>query len=324
MNSMTPRLLCMVTLPQAVAQRAVNLFDAQLSQDRQMSTEEALIWMRDHPTVAAVLTSSRVKFDADTIAALPSQVKVLATCSVGIDHIDVSAARARGLIVTNTPDVLTNATADLAFMLLLCASRRAREYARLMDQGWRQKLGLADMLGVDVSGGTLGIIGMGRIGQAMAQRARGFGMQVLYHNRKRLPPELEHGARFYAALRTMLPLCQFLSLHAPGEPGKGALMDAERLALLPPQAVLVNTSRGQQIDEPALIAALTSGQLAGAGLDVFDKEPDYDLRFRDLPNVFLTPHMGSATVQTRDAMGMRCLDNIAQVLNGQSAQDQAT
>lgn len=311
---MSTRLLSVAPLPDAVAQRAVQEFGATLSQEQQLSSDEMLHKLQSLPDVQAVLTSSRVRFGAAVIAALPPRIKVLATCSVGTDHIDLVAAEQRGLLVTNTPDVLTNATADMAFMLLLCAARRAREYLQLMERGWRQKLGLADLLGTEVSGGTLGIVGMGRIGQAVAQRARGFGMQVLYHNRSRLPLEQEQGAVYYPELNAMLAHCRFLSLHAPGGPGMGALINADTLALLPRGAVLVNTARGQLVDEDALIAALQSGQLAAAGLDVFRNEPDYDLRFKDLPNVFPMPHMGSATVQTRNAMGMLCLDNIAKAL----------
>jgi lactate dehydrogenase-like 2-hydroxyacid dehydrogenase len=321
---MKPRLICAAPLPAAVAQRAGAEFDAVLSQNKEMAIADLLRSLQGQAELEAVLISSRIKFDAATIAALPSQVKILATCSAGTEHIDLSAARTRGLIITNTPDVLTNATADLAFMLLLCASRRAREYMQIMDQGWRQRFGLGDMLGIEVSGGTLGILGMGRIGRAVAQRARAFGMKVLYHNRNRLPRDLEQGAVFYQDLNAMLPHCQFLSLHAPGGNGMDGIIDRDMLGLLPPRAVLVNTSRGQLLDENALIDALASGRLAAAGLDVFRSEPDYDLRLKNLPNVFLTPHMGSATVETRNAMGFRCLENIAAVLNGGVAPDQVS
>ena len=321
---MKPRLICAAPLPPAVAQRAVSQFPAVLSKEREMAIPDLLLELQRQDTLEAVLISSRIKIDAAAIAALPSQVKIVATCSVGTDHIDLAAARKHGLIVTNTPDVLTTATADLAFMLLLCAARRAREYMRVMDDGWRQRFGLGDMLGIEVGGATLGIVGMGRIGQAVAQRARGFGMKVIYHNRSRLPEELECGAVFYEDLSAMLPHCQFLSLHMPGGSGTDGMFGRDMLSLLPPRSVLINTARGQLVDEDALFDALTSGRLAAAGLDVFRNEPEYDLRFKELPNVFLTPHMGSATVQTRDAMGFRCLKNIEAVLNGSAAPDQLT
>src|SRR5918997_1118574 len=166
--------------------------------------------------------------------------------------IDAGAAQARGLVVTNTPDVLTDCTADLAFMLILCACRRASEYERIMRQGWREDFGLPDMLGLRPSGRTLGIVGMGRIGRAVAQRAHGFGMRVLYSNRSRLPAELEVGAEYHADWRAMLPHCQILSLHLPGGPGNGGMMDRDAFALLPRGAVFVNAARGGLVDEDAL------------------------------------------------------------------------
>jgi lactate dehydrogenase-like 2-hydroxyacid dehydrogenase len=172
------------------------------------------------------------------------------------------------------------------------------------------------MLGVRPSGKTLGIVGMGRIGRAMADRARGFGMRVIYHNRSRLSPELEKGAEYFADLKSMLPHSQFLSLHLPGGAASGTVMTRETFALLPKGAVFVNTARGSVVDEDALVEALTNGQLFAAGLDVFRKEPDFDLRLAELKNVFLAPHMASATIETRDAMGFRALDNIAAVCSG--------
>ena len=296
-------------------------FGALLSQDKEMGIEEIVKTVQAHPHLEAVLISSRVKLGSAALAALPAQIKIVASCSVGTEHIDLTAAQARGLAITNTPDVLTDATADMAFMLLLCAARRARQYAQIMDRGWRERFGLGDMLGIDVSGATLGILGMGRIGQAVARRAEGFGMKVVYHNRKRLAPEQERGATYYGDLPAMLPHCQFLSLHAPGGAGANGIINQETLALLPPDAVLVNTSRGQLVDEEALYQALTTGRLAAAGLDVFRNEPEYDERFSALPNVFLTPHMGSATKKTRNAMGFRCLDNIAVCLAGGNPPD---
>ena len=318
---MTARLLCAVPVPPLVAQRASAEFAAILSQERELSLAEMAEAMHKAPDLVALLVSTRTRLDAAAIAQLPSQLKIIATCSVGSEHIDLAAARARGLIVTNTPDVLTDATADLAMMLLLCAARRARDYAQIMDRGWRERFGLGDMLGLDVAGGTLGILGMGRIGQAFARRARGFGMRVLYHNRQRLPPELEQGAEYFAELGAMLPHCQFLSIHAPADGSTRRIIDHEMLQRLPRQAVLVNTARGQLIDEDALVAALASGHLAAAGLDVFCHEPDFDLRLQALPNVFLTPHMGSATIGARNAMGLRCLENIGAFLRGEAPRD---
>ena len=312
---MKPRLIVARKTPPAVADRVAREFDCPDPGGSDLDAEAALHQLAAH-SAEALLFTSNIKLDAALIARLPASLRIAATCSVGHEHIDAAAARARGLVVTNTPDVLTECTADLAFMLLLAAARRAGEYSAIMREGWRQGFGLGEMLGTRVWGKTLGIVGMGRIGRAVAARARGFGMTVLYCNRNRLPADLELGAEFVADLGAMLPRCQFLSLHAPSAPETQSLMDAETLALLPRGAVFVNTTRGVLVDEEALLGALQSGHLGAAGLDVFRDEPAFDQRFAALPNVFLTPHMGSATVETRDAMGFRALDNIAAVLGG--------
>ena len=198
------RLLVTCPLPDAVIERAVREFDATLSQDRTLSPQEMLGRLAQEP-VEAVLLSSRTKLDAAAIAGLPPRMRIVATCSVGYDHIDVVAATARRLVVTNTPEVLTSATADLTMMLILCACRRAADYYGIMRTGWRHRHQLNEMLGVEVSGKRLGIFGMGRIGRAVARRARGFDMDILYTDLHRLPPELEQGATFYPTLHDMLP-----------------------------------------------------------------------------------------------------------------------
>ena len=314
-----PRLLVARRVTQAVAERARREFDAVLA-EQDLDAEAAIRAAAAHRTEALVI-GPKIKLDATRIAALPDHVRIVATTSVGFDHVDTEAARARGVAVTNTPDVLTDGTADLALMLILCACRRASEYERIMRQGWRKGFGLPDMLGLRPSGRTLGIVGMGRIGRAVAQRARGFGMRVLYSNRSRLPPGQDAGAEYFADWRAMLPRCQVLSLHLPGGPGSDGMMDREAFSLLPRGAVFVNAARGSLVDEDALVEALTSGRLFAAGLDVFRKEPDFDLRLAELPNVFLTPHVASATVETRDAMGHRALDNVAAVLAGRPPMD---
>jgi len=305
-------------LPPVVIERAKALFDARTTQEAALSPDE-VVAAAEASQAQAIMGSGRVRFPAEVVERLPASVRVIATVTVGFDHIDLAAAARRGMLVTNTPDVLTDATADLAMMLLLCATRRAKEYMEVMARGWGRMLGFDEMLGLQVGARTLGIVGMGRIGQAMARRAAAFGMPVVYHNRTRLPPELEQGATYFASLDEMLPHCQVLSLHAPYA-GR-TVIDAAALARLPHGAVLVNTARGGLIDEEAMIAALQSGRLAAAGLDVFRSEPDYDLRLRDLPNVFLTPHAGSATVETRDAMGLRALANVEAVLAGRAPPD---
>lgn len=269
----------------------------------------------------AILFTNTLPLNAAAIAALPASVKVGATSSVGYDHIDVAAAKARGMAVTNTPGVLDECTADFGMMLMLAAARRGVEYDRIMRNGWRYRIGQGDLLGVRVTGKRVGILGMGRIGRAFAQRARGFDMKVMYHARNRLSPDLEQGAEYFADFHAMLPHCDFLSIHAPGSAATTRMVDARALSLLPDGAVLVNVARGSIVDEDALYHALTSGKLFAAGLDVFQSEPDFDMRFAGLDNVVLAPHVGSASKETRDAMGYRALDNITAVLGGRPAID---
>jgi lactate dehydrogenase-like 2-hydroxyacid dehydrogenase len=318
---MKPRLVLGALMPTDVIARARADYDALVTEGPGDMTAPQMVQAATEHRADAIMFVNTLPLDAAAIAALPATVRVGATSSVGFDHIDVAAARARGIMVTNTPDVLTECTADHAMLLMLAAARRGYEYERIMRQGWGYRIGQGDLLGVRVTGKTLGIFGMGRIGRAMAQRARGFGMRVLYHSRTRLPPELEGDAEYVADFYAMLPRSDVLSLHAPATPETDKIIDARALALLPDRAILVNVGRGGLVDEDALYDALTSGKLFAAGLDVFRVEPDFDQRFAKLDNVFLTPHIGSATRETRNAMGFRALDNIAAVLAGQPAID---
>ena len=318
---MKPRLVLACLMPSDVNIRARQEFDALIVDGNNDMTGDEVAEAAAGHLADAIMFTNTLPLNADLIARLPASVRVGATSSVGFDHVDVAAARQRGLIVTNTPGVLTECTADHAFMMLLAAARRAFEYDRIMRQGWRYRIGQGDLLGVRVTGKTLGILGMGRIGQAMAQRARGFDMRIVYHARNRLPPELERGATYFADFHAMLPLCDFLSVHAPARPATDKMIDSRALSLLPDGAVFVNVSRGGLVDEDALLHALISGKLFAAGLDVFRSEPDFESRFTNLDNVILSPHVGSASRETRNAMGFRALDNIAAVLNGKSPID---
>jgi lactate dehydrogenase-like 2-hydroxyacid dehydrogenase len=318
---MKPRLVLACLTTTDVVARARTEFDAIIAEGPSDMTVAEVTRTATGHQAEAILFTNTLPLSAAAIAALPASVRVGATISVGYDHIDVPAARARGLAMTNTPDVLTECTADHAMMLLLAAARRGAEYDRIMRQGWRYRIGQGDVLGVRVTGKRAGILGMGRIGRAFAQRARGFDMKILYHGRTRLPPELELGAEYFSNFHEMLPHCDFLSIHAPGGPGTDKMVDAKALALMPGGAVLVNVARGSLIDEDALLEALKSGKLFAAGLDVFREEPDYDMRFAALENVVLSPHIGSGSKETRDAMGFRALDNIAAVLSGKPAID---
>lgn len=308
------RVVATAPVPPPVRDRVSALFDLKEA-ERHLKSDEAVDAAIAHKA-DGMLVSLGMPLRAEHIARLPDSVRVIATTSVGYDHIDVGAANARGITICNTPDVLTDATADTHMLLLLGAARRAKEHVRNMDGGWKIRNGFFQGLGVEVTGKTMGIVGMGRIGRAVAERARGFRMPILYHNRTRLSPELEGDARYYASLEDMLPHCQVLSLNLPG--GQGVLMTAERFALLPKGAIFVNSARGSLVDEDALLEALKSGHLGAAGLDVFQKEPNYDTRLNELDNTFLLPHIGSATVETRTAMASLAVDGIEAVLSGRT------
>lgn len=297
----------------AVIERARHDFDAIVT-DRDLACDEALDIIRAE-RISAVLIGKKSGFQADHVAALPDHLRIIANPSAGVDHMDVAAAQRRGIIVTNAPDAVTEATADFTMLLILAACRRAAEYLAIMRSGWRRPFGLPDMLGQHLGGRRLGIIGMGRIGQAVARRAQAFGMRILYHNRRPLAAELAGNARYCETVEALLAESDVVSLNLPG--GSTPLMTREMFALMRPGSVFVNAARGSLVDEDALYDALSSRHLFGAGLDVFRHEPDFDERFAALPNVFLTPHMGSATETARDRMGFDALDNIAAVLSGQ-------
>ncbi len=305
---MAPRLVITRRLPEAVEERAKASFDAHLSSDDRVLSATEIIALADGAD--ALLPCVADRLDAGLIDALPSSVKILANFGVGTDHIDLGAAKARGLVVTNTPGVLTDATADLTLLLILATARRAAEgVALIRENNWRG-WGPTQLLGQGLQGKRLGIVGMGRIGRAVALRARAFGMEVHYHNRHRLPPHDEGNARFHQNLKNLLRHADVLSLHCAATDETRGLIDADALALLPQGAILINTARGDIVEDDAVIAALGSGALAGAGLDVFQGEPEIDPRYGKLGNTFLLPHLGSATVQARTAMGMMALTNL--------------
>jgi lactate dehydrogenase-like 2-hydroxyacid dehydrogenase len=266
----------------------------------------------------AILCCPGDTLDAKAIAALPESVKVIGTFSVGYDHIDIAAAKARGIKVCNTPDVLSVATAECAMLLILAAARRAGEGERLVRSGKWDGWAPTQLLGTQVSGRRLGIFGMGRIGREIARMACGFGMDIHYRDMTRLPPDLEQDAIFHDSDDSFLPICQVLSLNAPGGDGTRHWLNQDRIAKLPPGAVVVNAARGTLVDDDALIAALRSGQIAAAGLDVYNAEPRLNPAYMTLENVVLLPHLGSATTGTRDAMGRIVLSGIGAILAGET------
>jgi lactate dehydrogenase-like 2-hydroxyacid dehydrogenase len=266
----------------------------------------------------AILCCPGDGMDAALIAALPDSVKVIGTFSVGYDHIDLEAARSRGIRVCNTPDVLSVATAECAMLLILAAARRAGEGERMVRSGAWHGWAPTQLLGTQVSGRRLGIFGMGRIGREVARMARGFEMEVHYRDVARLPKELENGALHHDKDDSFLPQCEVLSLNAPGGEGTRHWLNSDRIAKLPAGAIVVNAARGSMIDDQALIAALRAGHVAAAGLDVYNNEPRLDPDYLTLENVVLLPHLGSATRETRDAMGRVVLAGIAAVLGGET------
>ncbi len=309
-----PKLLVSRKMPEAVEARVVRDYDARLNVDDHIIGIDELIDAAQG--LDAMMITSSERLTADVIAALPERIKAVATFSVGFEHIDVQAARARGLIVTNTPDVLTDATADIAMLLLLGAARRGSEGERMIrSDEW--KVWTTTMLcGVHLTGKRLGILGMGRIGRALAKRVRGFDMEIHYHNTKRLAADLEAGAIYHETAEGMLEQAQFLSINSPLNAETKGYLNAERIARLPDGAVIVNTARGGIVNDDDLIAALKSGKIAAAGLDVYEGEPNIHPGYRELDNVFLLPHIGSATVETRNAMGFTCLDNLDAIFAG--------
>ncbi len=314
-----PAVLVTRKLPEAVEDRLMRDYEPILNPTDTLYTSDELI--KKAAGMVAILPCHTEKFTADVIARLPESVKIIANFSVGYDHVDTEAAKKRGLIVTNTPDVLSDATAELTMMLMLGAARRASEGEKLVRTREWKDWSPSFMVGVQVSGKRLGILGFGRVGRVVAERARGFDMEIHYHNRRRVAPELEKGAIYHATPEELMPHCDFLALHCVASPETNGLLNAERIALLPDGAIVVNASRGSVIDEEALIAALRSGKLYAAGLDVFLNEPNIRPEFRELTNVFLMPHIGSATRETRDGMGFRALDNLDAFFAGEEPGD---
>ncbi|HEY9039387.1 MAG TPA: D-glycerate dehydrogenase [Roseovarius sp.] len=282
-------------------------------------------WMEAATKYDVILPTVSDTIPAAFYDAAKGKVRLLANYGVGYNHIDVAAAKAAGIAVTNTPGVLTDCTADLAMGLLLAAARRLGEGERELRAGrwagWRP----THLIGHKVAGATLGIIGFGRIGQAMAQRAHhGFGMKIVFQNRSRVAHEIaaRYGATQLASVTEVAETCNFMSLHCPGGADTRHLIDAEVFAAMKPGAILINTARGDVVDEDALFAALNTGHLGGAGLDVYQGEPKLDPRFLNYENLVLAPHLGSATDGTRAAMGHRAIDNLQAFLNGQTPPDQ--
>ncbi|GJL80489.1 MAG: D-glycerate dehydrogenase [marine bacterium B5-7] len=300
-------------------ERAAHDYQVILSPDDQPASAEQIVAMS--PKVDAIIPCHSEIFSADVVSRLDKRVRIIANHSVGVDHCDLAALKDKGIIVTNTPDVLSDATAEIAMLLLLGAARRAVEGDRLVRERRWTSWSPSFMVGHQVTGKRLGIVGMGKVGQVLAKRARGFDMEIHYHNRTRLDSRLESGAVFHSDLESLLNISEFLSLHCPATPDTRGIMNEATFAMMPDQSILVNTARGAIIDEDALLAALKSGKLAAAGLDCFVMEPGGNPRFDSQEKIFMLPHIGSATFETRDAMGFRALDNIDAFFAGKEPVD---
>lgn len=322
MSKKKPLVVVTRKLPAVVETRMRELFDARLNIDDTPMSQAALVEAVKTADVLVPTVTDRI--DAKVIAQAGDQLRLIANFGNGVDNIDVASAVQRGITVTNTPGVLTDDTADMTIALILAVARRIAEGARVIPDddwaGWSPTW----MLGRRITGKRLGIVGMGRIGQAVARRARAFGLSIHYHNRRRLPAsiEAELGASWYDDLDAMLGAVDIVSIHTPLNADSHDLIDRRRIALMRPHVYLINASRGGIVDEDAMVEALENGRLAGAGLDVWRHEPEIDPRLLALPNVVLTPHMGSATLEGRVASGEKVIANIRSWADGHRPPDQ--
>ena len=319
----TKKPLVVVTrkLPDVIETRMMELFDARLNLDDAAMDKPELIEAVKTAEILVPTVTDRI--DAAVLSQAGADLKLIANYGTGIDHIDLASARARGIIVTNTPDVLTEDTADMAMALILAVPRRLAEGERIMRGGEWKGWSPTWMLGHRINGKRLGIIGMGRIGQAVGRRALGFGVSIHYHNRHRVHAEIEAEleATYWESLDQMLARMDIVSVNCPHTPATYHLLSARRLKLLQPHAYVVNTSRGEVIDENALTRMLVAGEIGGAGLDVFENEPAINPKLLALDNVVLLPHMGSATVEGRVDMGEKVLINIKTFADGHKPPD---
>ena len=316
-----PKIIITRRLPEAVHARLVDLFDAHLNiDDKPMSKGELIAAVQTADILVPTVTDS---IDADIINAAGPQLKLIANFGAGTDHIDRATAHEKNILVTNTPGVLTEDTADFVLALILAVPRRLVEADRLTRSGGFTGWTPTGILGHRVRGKKLGIVGMGRIGQAVARRANAFGLGVHYHNHRAVsaPIENELGARYWGDLDAMLGAMDIVSINCPSTPETHHLINAKRIACMPKHGVIINTSRGEIIDEAALAAALKRGDIAGAGLDVYENEPNIHPGLLDLPNVILAPHIASATIESRIEMGERVMINIRALFDGHRCPD---
>lgn len=316
-----PKVIVTRKLPESVETRMMELFDAHLSETDDPMSKDALKAAVAEAQVLAPTVTDRI--DAEVIAAAGPKLKLIANYGAGVDHLDLEAANAKGIVVTNTPGVLTEDTADMAMALILAVARRIGEGQRLVRaqswEGWRP----TGLMGSSLRGKRLGIVGMGRIGASLARRAKAFGMAIHYHNRRRTADDIEEEleATYWESLNQMVARMDVISVNCPRTPGTYHLLNAPRLGMVKKGAIVINTSRGDVIDEAALVRGLASGRIGGAGLDVYEHEPVVTPKLLKMENVVLTPHIASATVEARIAMGEKVIANIKAFTDGHPPPD---
>ena len=321
MTKKKPLVIVTRKLPEAIETRMMELFDARLNiDDVPMSKPELIEAVKQADVLVPTVTD---RIDSAVLAHAGPNLRLIANFGTGVDHVDLQTARSRGITVTNTPDVLTEDTADMTMALILAVSRRVAEGERMIRSGEWTGWAPTSMLGHRIWGKRLGIVGMGRIGRALARRAKGFGLSVHYHNRRRVHPdtEAELDATWWESLDQMLAHVDIVSVNCPHTPATYHLLSARRLKLMQPHAILVNTARGEIVDEPALTRMLADREIAGAGLDVFEHEPAVNPKLLELQNAVLLPHMGSATIEGRVDMGEKVLINIKTFVDGHTPPD---
>lgn len=316
MIAQAPSILVTRRLPGTVENRLTQQFRTALNaRDELLSHASLVTAMREHDALVTTITD---RLDAALLSTKGRRVRIVANFGTGTDHIDVDAAKRAGIVVTNTPDALTEATAELAILLMLMAARRAGEGERILRTGAWRGWGPTHMVGQGLTGRTLGLVGFGRIARSAAAKARGLGMSIRYFSRSRAPIEIENcfEASSAESLEALAAEADVLSVHVPGGPATHHLVDRQLLGRMKPTAILVNTARGSVVDEAALAEALAEGSIAAAGLDVYEREPEVEPMLLSLPNVVLLPHLGSATIEARTAMGMQVVNNLEDYFAG--------
>ena len=308
---MKPKILVTRKMTDEAEKKLAENFEVTLNKNDAPIPYEELIKLANQ--YDGMVVSGWDKFDENFFNNMNGRLKIIATFSVGYDHIDIKSAKEKNIIITNTPNVLNDAVAEITLLLMLATCRKAYEGISLVKSGkWKDvKVDFVNfVMGQSLTGKTLGIIGMGRIGRIVAKRAKGFGMKIIYCNRNKLSNEIEDGAKYYESVNSMMPDCDFVSIHTPATKETKNILNNAAIELLPKHAIVINTSRGSTVDDEALIKALQNNKIYAAGLDVFINEPNVDERYLKLDNCFLLPHIGSSNYETRDAMAMMAVDNI--------------